>query len=473
MNIPSFLTMSKRIYLCALVVMTMAFAVSAQKYQDGPAPESPPNLDQCQNGKFGTPQADFTTECEWVNGNLNSNNSHWVEGDFVPYRIVITDSTTSITIGYDTTENGKHTIDYLGDYDASLSKTLGIEPCDGFTACVAGTPGTMVQDPLVFAAIGSYPIGEFSIWNGDITSVVFNGYTGDFSGTSQASYTITFTHDNATDPVIIAWSGHISTRDDWTAELSAIAIKGSSYHMRNLTTGNQDRSLKVEGQTFPAKLTIIKEIANLSGVSDIIFGFDRSDTGVAGTADFFLQDNGDDTDGFSDRITIDYPLADNATTSVNITELIAAVGNGWSVSDIECVDASGGVSFQSNSTPQPGQWALNPTNTATANLQTSELVTCTFSNTQSFGTAAPASIGGRVTASNGRGLAGVSVILTDLATSETVVVKTNTFGYYRFDSVDTNAYYSLTVASKRYSFPNPTVYFTLEGDMLDMNFVAE
>jgi hypothetical protein len=223
--------------------------------------------------------------------------------------------------------------------------------------------------------------------------------------------------------------------------------------------------MKVEATGFPAKLTIIKVVGTPSGVSDLIWGFDRSD--VAGSPNFFLQDNGDDNDGYKDRITIDYPIAaGGAAVSVSIKEL--ALGFGWSINDIGCTDVDGGLGFNANSTPQTGNYVSG--DTAVANLQEAEFVTCTFTNGNQNATAAPATVGGRVVNSLGRGLSGVTMTLTDLHTGEAVTTLTNSFGYYSFANVNTDSFYSLTASSKRYTFMNETQYFTLTGDNLDLNF---
>ncbi len=70
------------------------------------------NLSQCGNLASGAP-----TDCSWQNGNLNSNQAHWQEGDSVPYQLVMSGLTPNtsytITFGYGTTKGGKHAIDYL------------------------------------------------------------------------------------------------------------------------------------------------------------------------------------------------------------------------------------------------------------------------------------------------------------------------------------------------------------------------
>src|SRR4051794_11551783 len=45
-------------------------------------------LDQCANGAVGVVTPDQCTGTAWVNGNLGSSKSHYVEGESVPYRDV-------------------------------------------------------------------------------------------------------------------------------------------------------------------------------------------------------------------------------------------------------------------------------------------------------------------------------------------------------------------------------------------------
>src|SRR5713226_8513224 len=55
------------------------------------------------------------TDNTWITGNIGASKASYVEGDSVPYRIVITgvapSTTYSLTINYDTTKAGKHAFD--------------------------------------------------------------------------------------------------------------------------------------------------------------------------------------------------------------------------------------------------------------------------------------------------------------------------------------------------------------------------
>ena len=61
---------------------------------------------------------------------------------------------------------------------------------------------------------------------------------------------------------VLAWGGHIATRQDWGTGNSAVAISGSPYHTRLIdldgSGGNQDRSLSADAVIFPGFIHIVK-----------------------------------------------------------------------------------------------------------------------------------------------------------------------------------------------------------------------
>jgi uncharacterized repeat protein (TIGR01451 family) len=203
------------------------------------------NIDQCRNGTFDAP-----VQCAgsaWVNGNLGPENSHYREGDSVPFRAVLTDMDTSaashtLVIQYDTLQSGKHAYDYLTSYNRTETTA------DATTDVPISSTGNCFPIPIdmtiLFANPGSTQApGCIQIWNGTITNVQY----GTADATGQRSVIVTFTAADST--VLIAWGGHIATQIDWGAGNSAGAISGSPYHMRLLELddvglGNQDRSLK-------------------------------------------------------------------------------------------------------------------------------------------------------------------------------------------------------------------------------------
>lgn len=87
-------------------------------------------------------------------------------------------------------------------------------------------------------------------------------------------------------------------------------------------------------------------------------------------------------------------------------------------------------------------------------------------------TAAAVSITGRVKTANGQGIRGARLTLTSPNGALRTAV-TSTFGYYAFDGVEVGQTYVLEIASKRYTFQNPTRVFSLQDHVTGMDFTAE
>lgn len=86
--------------------------------------------------------------------------------------------------------------------------------------------------------------------------------------------------------------------------------------------------------------------------------------------------------------------------------------------------------------------------------------------------AGPASISGRVVTADGRGIANqvVTVMGGDLA--EPRSVRTNAFGFYRFEGLPSGQTYFLSVLSGKFTFFEPTRYVDLASDLNGLDFVA-
>jgi len=247
------------------------------------------NLDQCANDPLPSPPTDGcnATASQWVNGNLGTSKSVYREGDSIPYRMTLTNLVTvaaqpnlihHLIIEWDTTKSGTHAIDYL----TTFNRTVGnANPCLGVSGCSPASFSfkSIPADSQVAAANVTQIAGDFRLYGGTITSLsaplsasypactsanVAGGYcyssgTG-FSGDKSAAITINFTATVA-NPVL-AWGGHIATRQDWPGA-SAINISGSPYHTRLIdldgSGGNQDRSLSAAAVIFPGSITIIKD----------------------------------------------------------------------------------------------------------------------------------------------------------------------------------------------------------------------
>lgn len=225
----------------------------------------------------------------WVNGNANSSKSHWREGEFIPYRVSLSDlaaGSHTIQLHYDTVFSGGsqagHAIDYLGSYDATettstTATSIGsvIFHANNSSACqdlvnagemaqgdcVPGTPVSSIAVPAAQIANCGGSLGTFSGTQaaGDIkaygpggTSLTGFTYDSQNVGTATCETTFTLSFDSplvdANHAIVLAWGGHIASAADWGAGNAASDISGSPYHMAlqsldGASTGSQDRSM--------------------------------------------------------------------------------------------------------------------------------------------------------------------------------------------------------------------------------------
>jgi hypothetical protein len=86
--------------------------------------------------------------------------------------------------------------------------------------------------------------------------------------------------------------------------------------------------------------------------------------------------------------------------------------------------------------------------------------------------AADGSVSGSVTNRNGGAIYNARVRLTSLATGAVQTAYTNSFGYYRFEALETGDAYNVNVYASGYTFATANATFTLMGDQT-VNFVAK
>jgi len=358
-----------------VIALLMIFSLLATFVTAAFAANPSANLDQCANDPTPSPSSDGCNSLasQWVNGNLGASKAVYFEGDSIPYRLTMGNlslASHTVTIEWDTTKSGKHALDYIDDFNESV---LNANPCLGVSGCVfPGVLGTdyteftIPADPQVTGA-GVTPLaGKFRLHGGTITAVSAYSYPNGsgFTGDKSARLTITFTASRA-NPVL-AWGGHISTRLNWGANGSAVAISGSPYHTRLINLdgsgGNQDRSLSADAVVFPGSITIIKD-AVPNDAQD--FSFTASPSPLT---NFLLDDDADPTLSstklFSTIINF---------TTYTVTE--AAVSH-WTLSF--------GTPVCTVGSPNGGSQSGNAgTGVLTINLKEGENVTCTFINTRS------------------------------------------------------------------------------------------
>lgn len=131
-------------------------------------------------------------------------------------------------------------------------------------------------------------------------------------------------------------------------------------------------------------------------------------------------------------------------------------------------DAGGDATFEQTFAPTS---VIGSFISATAtNLTTGD--TSEFSNAQQVtgATAAPISIGGRVSDSFGRGIAGARVRIAD-STGNVRETLTNSFGYYGFDDLSAGETYFLRIIHKNHQFSAQII--SANEDREDIDFIAD
>lgn len=463
------------VLVMAAGILFMTGSVSAQI---GRTPEANPSasLEQCRNG--GTAPGVPCAGAAWVTGNAGASNSHWKETDFMPYRMLFDNLTTgldanpgthvyTVVIGYDVKHSGAHAIDYLGTYN---STDAGTNPCTDVTGCSGWAQSTVAITADTVAVTGQTnpntmsPVVQilgqnFTMWGGTLRSFAYTAIDGPMTNAQvERQVTLTFTAQVA-NPVL-AWSGHIGWAGDWGPGQSAGGISGSPYHMRLISLdgsgGNQDRSLSADAVAPTGAVIIRKQVETVDNGDTSFISFPFTATANFGPTAFSLVDDnaGPGVDNQASQAITSF----GSGNTITVTEGSAM---SFTLSDVNCVES--GIQ---NSTKSP---FIGP---ATIIVEPFEVVTCTFINSQLVPTAAPATLSGRVTSSNGIGLRGVSMVLTNASTGDVYRGITNAFGYYIFTDLPTEDFYVISVSSKRYSFAVDTRSFTLLEDLADIDFVA-
>ncbi len=110
-------------YVASVAIVSLLFAVANVAYIGptiGQAPTAAAggaglNVDVDQCGNLATP-------CTWQNGNLNSSNSAYAEGDVVPFRLAIENlpaGSHTIHLNYELISGGHVAYDFLARYDTT------------------------------------------------------------------------------------------------------------------------------------------------------------------------------------------------------------------------------------------------------------------------------------------------------------------------------------------------------------------
>lgn len=82
------------------------------------------------------------------------------------------------------------------------------------------------------------------------------------------------------------------------------------------------------------------------------------------------------------------------------------------------------------------------------------------------------SVGGRILNANGNGIRGAAVTISGGNLPAPMRVRTGSFGYYNFQDLQSGMTYTVTVATKQYTFAQPTQMITPQANVSNLDFTA-
>ena len=198
-------------------------------------------------------------------------------------------------------------------------------------------------------------------------------------------------------------------------------------------------------------VSVRKRVIRSGGTSSVVV-FPYQAPALASPS-FTLLDNQE----FSD------PTVPAGAQVIAVTEANVA---GMRLTGVECVEAGGQT--VPNTTVDVANRRANIV------VESGESVTCTFTSEELAPTAGHALVSGRVVDASGRGVRAVELTLLNAITGETRRATTNAFGLYFFDDLEVATFYVLTAQqSKRFSLENNVRSFTLNDNLVDVDFLAE
>ena len=320
--------------------------------------------DQCSNDD-GDGYATGDTGCRWTNGNLQSNNSTYHEGDSTVQRVwldgLTPGSTHTLTLKYGTTKQGKHAYDYLTTWDYSENWITDADLCQDIDGNGNGAGGSCTLwgaddlfpipvDPnpaFTTDGVGGVPVPQpagrnFTMRNGDITAASTpTVVSGTYAGDSETAITVTFTVGNDSDACVTRqgvttcsvamWFGaHISLSTEW-ASGGATTVPGSPYHVAldqvdGASVGQRDNQMQANAIVPQiGTLTITKQ--TLGGFGTFGYTVSPSPSPFPGTGTFNLTTTAQANPNFTS-------FANVAAGTYRVTE--SSLPAGWTLNDLTC-----------------------------------------------------------------------------------------------------------------------------------------
>ncbi|HEY3407426.1 MAG TPA: hypothetical protein VGK53_04560, partial [Propionicimonas sp.] len=346
--------------------------------------------DQCSNDK-GTGYTAGDTGCRWINGNLQSNNSTYAEGDATVQRLWLTDfapgTTHSVTFKYGTTKGGAHAYDFLTSWDWSEDWLTVADRCQDITGCELANDDVeaIPFDPRAQGFDTAVGVREFTMRGGTLDSATTPLlFSGSYAGDSETVIKVTFTVDasgsmcstksGVTTCGVALWFGaHVALTSDWydfNQSGGAGDISGSPYHVAldavdEASVGQRDNQMQANAVLRNGRIVIVKDAVPDSAQD---FSFNVTN-GTSVDSDFALDDDSDIT------------LPNSRTTSVPAGTYTASELNipaGWSLTNLTCTVA--GTLGSSYTVDLAGAAATITVKTTLGAAY--DTVTCTFVDTQ-------------------------------------------------------------------------------------------
>jgi len=145
------------------------------------------NLDQWATGPAPDAVSGSNVD-KWVNGNLNANQAHYSEDFYIPYRDIITNTSTNttyfLTIRWDVAKAGLNALDYIGTFNQRYENIYDANPetvpnpTTGVTKLAASTHTLdIIADPYVTAnTTNGQEAGHFTLYgNGSLVGYALAG----------------------------------------------------------------------------------------------------------------------------------------------------------------------------------------------------------------------------------------------------------------------------------------------------------
>jgi len=276
-------------------------------------------LEQGQNG--GVDNAPVSP-VNWATGNSNSGNSHFSEGQSIPYRLTISKLRAGshfLEIEWDTKKNSKNAIDYITSFNRICEAVIPSSGTPRFGSIPA--PNGIPQPSSSFNQLSDAE-RKIAIYGGTLGEIKYVLQENNSATSAITRLRISFTTSaisGSNNTVVIAWGGHIASAKDWGAGNSASSISGSPYHTRiasfnGKSVGTQSRSVEAVSDVID-----LDTDCQIQGQSEVCAGSSASYSVPAGasTYSWAVSTGGEITSGAgTNSITVKWTTA--GSISVNV-----------------------------------------------------------------------------------------------------------------------------------------------------------